>query len=110
MLTPERSPQPKSPQGDPLQKLQDVELLPDLFALIQSLEKGDIQAKDFDNYAGAIRLKVGSIRNYLQSVEGICETVEEREKKIVAIRHCNNEKVGFLRLFREQVLKHLEDA
>lgn len=105
MLTPQ-SPQPAE---DPLQKLQEVELLPDLFTFMQSLERGEIQAKDFDNNAGAIRLKVSSMRNYLQSVEGICETVEEREKQIVAIRNGNNEKVAFLRLFREQVLKRLED-
>lgn len=95
------------PYTDPLQKLADIELLPDLFALMQSLENGEIQAKDFDNNAGAIRLKVSNIWLYLHEVDGICETVEEREKKIASIRHCNSEKIAFLKLFQEQVVKRL---
>lgn len=103
MLTPQHSPGAL----EPLQRLHEVELLPDLFALLHSLQKGDIQAKDFDNNAGAIRLKVGSIRDHLFSMEGICETVEDREQQISDLRRCNNEKVAFLRLFREQVLDRL---
>lgn len=93
---------------DPLQKLSDIELLPDLFALIQSLEKGDIQPKDFDNNAGNIRLKAKNVRLYLQEVDGICETVDERESKIGTIRQSNMKKVEFLTQFRERVLRDLE--
>lgn len=93
--------------ADPLQKLADIELLPDLFALIQSLEKGDIQPKDFNNNAGTIRLKASNIRQYLQEVDGICETVGERSKKIKTIRDSNQNKVEFLSQFRERVLRDL---
>lgn len=92
---------------DPLKKLADIELLPDLFALLQSLEKGDMQPKDFDNNAGTIRLKVNNVRQYLQEVEGISETVSEREKKIKTIEESNEKKVEFLSQFRERVLLDL---
>lgn len=92
---------------DPLQKLSDIELLPDLFALIQSLEKGDIQPKDFGNNAGTMRLKVTNVRQYLQEVDGIYETVGERLKRIETIREANEKKVEFLSGFRERVLRDL---
>lgn len=104
------------PEGDPveeietLQKLKDIELLPDLFTLMQSLEKGDLQPKDFDNNAGNIRLKVNTVRQYLQEIDGICETVAERKSKIQAIRQSNEKKVEFLGLFREKVLKDLGET
>ncbi|SGZ49426.1 CIC11C00000005288 [Sungouiella intermedia] len=96
-----------SDEVDPLQKLGDIELLPDLFALLQSLEKGDVQPKDFNNNAGTMRLKVNNVRQYLQEVDGICETVNEREKKIKTIEESNEKKVEFLSQFRERVLTDL---
>lgn len=94
----------------PVLKLCDIELLPDLFVLIQSLEKGDIQPKDFDNNAGTIRLKANNVRQYLQEVDGITETVSEREKRIETIRSANEKKVEFLGQFRQRVLEDLGKA
>lgn len=110
---PKKSPLSREPSEsntedvDPIQKLSDIELLPDLFALIQSLEKGDIQPKDFNNNAGTIRLKANNIRQYLQEVDGICESVNERQEKIKTIRESNEKKVEFLSSFRARVLKDL---
>lgn len=98
---------PEPEEADPLKKLADIELLPDLFALLQGLEKGDMQPKDFNNNAGTIRLKVNNVRQYLQDVEGVCETVSEREKKIKTIEESNEKKVEFLGQFRERVLRDL---
>lgn len=101
------SPESSTEDADPIQKLADIELLPDLFVLIQSLEKGDIQPKDFNNNAGTIRLKTNNIRQYLQEVDGICESVNERQERIKTIRESNEKKVEFLSLFRARVLKDL---
>lgn len=113
-LLPEKKKSPLSkdvsaePDSQILDKLRDIELLPDLFTLIQSLEKGELQPKDFDNNAGNIRLKVNTVRQYLLEIEGICESVAERESKIQTIRQCNGRKVEFLELFRKRVLKDLD--
>lgn len=94
---------------DVQEKLRRIELLPDIFALIQSLELGELQPKDFDNTAGTIRLKLNTVRQYLQEVEGICESTEERKKKIENLEACNEKKRVFLKLFRDKVLQDLEE-
>lgn len=93
--------------ADVLEKLRKIELLPDVFALMQSLQQGELQAKDFDNNAGAVRLKASTVRLYLQEVDGICESTEEREKRIAALALSNDKKRRFLAQFRANVLKDL---
>ncbi|GEQ72826.1 hypothetical protein JCM33374_g6514 [Metschnikowia sp. JCM 33374] len=90
-----------------LKKLAEIQLLPDLFALLQRVETGEIKGQDFDNHAGPIRLKLNNIRMYLQEVEGICETVEERGKKIEMLKDCNDRRASFLSDFNKRVVKDL---
>lgn len=91
-----------------LRKLEEIELLPDLFMLLQRVENGEIKGQDFDNHAGLIRLKLNSIRLSLQEVEGICESVEERKTKIEMLKDCNERRATFLEGFKERVLADLE--
>lgn len=92
-----------------LKKLAEIELLPELFALLQRVETGEIKGQDFDNHAGPLRLKLNSIRLYLQEIDGICETVEERTKKIETLNDCNDRRSAFLTSFKQRVLTDLSE-
>ncbi|KAM9933121.1 hypothetical protein OXX80_007258 [Metschnikowia pulcherrima] len=91
-----------------LKKMAEIEFLPDLFALLQRVENGEIKSQDFDNHAGSIRLKLSTLRSHLQEVDGICETVEEREEKIRTLSDCNDRRVSFLNDFKNRVLTDLD--
>ncbi|OBA22069.1 hypothetical protein METBIDRAFT_39289 [Metschnikowia bicuspidata var. bicuspidata NRRL YB-4993] len=92
-----------------LEKLAQIELLPDLFALLQRVATGDIKGQDFDNHAGPIRLKLNTIRLHLQEIDGICETVDQRQKKIEVLKDCNARRASFLRDFKSRVLADLRE-
>lgn len=88
-----------------LSSLLRAELLPDLFRLVQRLEKGEIQPKDFENNAGAIRLQLASVRLKLQQIDGICESAEQRREKIQMLTESNERTGEALKAFRERVLR-----
>lgn len=96
---------------DPIDKMREMEILPDLFNLLHDLQNGTILAKDFDNNAGSLRLKLTTLRQYLQEVEGINELIKSREAKIESLRVNNAKRYEFLSRFKEQVQKReREDA
>lgn len=96
-------------QRDPLQKLQSTELLPELYNLLIDLQNGQILAKDFDNNAGSIRLKIAKIRQSLQEISGISESVKFREAKIQSLKNGNEKKIHFLNKVKQKVESELED-
>ena len=67
-------------------------MLPTLYNLLHDLQTGHIKAKDFDNNAGSLRLKLSLIRQYLSQIEGISETVKLREVKIDNLKTKNYQK------------------
>lgn len=89
-----------------LQKLARIELLPELYSVIHRLQSGEIQPKDFDNHLGNVRLKLTSIRQLLLGIEGIEESVEEREEKIEKLRQGNAKR----RLFLNQVAQQTKQS
>lgn len=95
-------------QGDLLQKLQTTELLPELYNLLNDLQNGHILAKDFDNNAGSIRLKINKIRQNLQEIIGINESVKFREARIQNLKHSNERKSHFLNKFRQKVESEID--
>ncbi|CAN3355643.1 hypothetical protein DICA3_B13740 [Diutina catenulata] len=94
-----------SEESDAIEKLKDFELLPTLYNLLQDLESGHIKAKDFDNSAGSLRLKLGIIRQYLSQIEGIGETVKLRESRISSLHLKNREKGQILANLKERIAK-----
>lgn len=94
---------PEEPSIDIINKLHSLEILPDIFNLLHDLETGAILAKDFDNNAGSIRLKLATLKQYLQEVEGINESIETRTNKIETLRNGNSKKYQFLTRFKEKV-------
>lgn len=102
--SPKVDPAPEAEEEeDVIQKLREVEILPQLFGLLQSLESGNILPRDFGNNAGSIRLKLNTLKQYLQEVEGINETIEERIDRIEYLRARNRKKSEFLRMVKERV-------
>lgn len=93
---------------DPLVKLSNIELLPELYNLIHSLQKGELQAKDFDNNAGNIRLKLSNIRQILQDIEGIEESDIERKTKIENLKNNNNRKKEFINKLKSDIKSELK--
>lgn len=91
------------PKIDPLQKLQQQELIPELFAILHDLQIGKLLAKDFDNKLGSIRLGLGNMKQYLREIPGITETVEAREQKIEQLKVNNYKKEELIEEFRAQV-------
>lgn len=100
---------PQEQEESALDKVEVIELLPNLFTLLQQLEKGELQPKDFDNHAGTIRMKLNNMRLLLLEISGICEPVEDRLQKIKAVRESNLRKKEFINAFRERVRGDLKD-
>lgn len=94
---------PKHDDDEVVQKLSKIELLPDLFSLLHSLQLGELQAKDFDNNLGVIRQKLSNIRQILLEVEGIEEPLKEREERIEVLRESNERKWGVLEELRVRI-------
>lgn len=89
-----------STSPSPLDKIQSVELLPELLNLLHDLQAGKILVKDFDNHAGSIRLKLSTMKQQLQQIENIQQSVEEREFEITKLEENNKQKVEFLRALK----------
>lgn len=96
--------------SDSVEKASEIELLPDLFILLQQLESGELQSKDFENHSGPIRVKLGKLKQYLLSVDGICESVPDRQAKIQSIQESNERKESFLASFKDRVTQDLKDS
>lgn len=88
---------------DAIEKLKDFEVLPTLYNLLHDLQTGHIKAKDFDNNAGSLRLKLSLIRQYLSQIEGIGETVKLREVKIDNLKSKNYEKWQLLQRIKQLI-------
>ncbi|ODV80741.1 uncharacterized protein CANTADRAFT_29870, partial [Suhomyces tanzawaensis NRRL Y-17324] len=83
-------------EADVIQKLHNLEVLPDLFNLLHDLDSGVLLARDIDKHSGSIRLKFATLKQYLQEVEGINETIGERKARIEGLSRSNQRKCEFL--------------
>ncbi|EGW30076.1 uncharacterized protein SPAPADRAFT_63695, partial [Spathaspora passalidarum NRRL Y-27907] len=83
-------------EEDPIDKMRSMEILPDLFNLIHDVIQGKIQPKDFHNNAGSLRLKLNTLKQYMQEVEGIGETLQSTQAKIESLRENNEKKRALL--------------
>ncbi|CAN3375691.1 hypothetical protein DIURU_001251 [Diutina rugosa] len=88
---------------DAIEKLKEFEVLPTLYSLLHDLQTGHIKAKDFDNNAGSLRLKLSLIRQYLSQIEGISETVKSREVKIDNLKTKNYQKWELLQRIKSSI-------
>lgn len=88
---------------DTIGRLRDLEILPELFSLLHDLQNGAIVAKDFDNNAGSLRLKLAALKQLLQEVDGISDSGDAQRASIEALAVRNDRKRQFLQSFRERV-------
>lgn len=76
----------------PLESLQRTELLSQLFTLLLDVKTGKSLVRDFESNAGSLRLALSNIRKLLQQVDGITETVEQRQAQIEVLQQNNEAK------------------
>ncbi|XYA01911.1 hypothetical protein QA089_004475 [Meyerozyma guilliermondii] len=76
----------------PLESLQRTELLSQLFTLLLDVKTGKSSVRDFESNAGSLRLALSNIRKLLQKVDGITETVEQRQAQIEVLQQNNEAK------------------
>lgn len=76
----------------PLESLQRTELLSQLFTLLLDVKTGKSLVRDFESNAGSLRLALSNIRKLLQKVDGITETVEQRQAQIEVLQQNNEAK------------------
>lgn len=88
---------------DQLEKLRQIEIIPELFAILHDLQVGKLLAKDFDNKLGSIRLKLSNMKQYLRDIPGITETIEARHDKIKLLQENNEKKFQLIEKFTQQV-------
>lgn len=88
---------------NPLKKLHQQELLPELFTVLHQLQCGKILAKDFDNHMGGLRLKLDNIKQYLREIPGITESIEDREETIESLEKKNKVKLELLNEYGEKM-------
>ncbi|CAK9442222.1 uncharacterized protein LODBEIA_P59650 [Lodderomyces beijingensis] len=100
--TPAAQKQPQQ-EDDPIAKIAEIELLPELYSLLFDITNGNKQAKDFDKYVGALRLKLAKLKSSIQEIEGLDESPETTKAKIHRLRENNLQKRLLLDSFRRRV-------
>lgn len=94
---------------DPLNKLREQEIIPELFGLLHEVESGKLLAKDFINNSGNIRLKINYLKKYLKEIEGITQTTDFRKERIELLEANNKKKLQLLNDFKDNVEKKFHD-
>lgn len=94
-------------EKSPLLEVRAIELLPELFGILLDFDRGDVQAKDFDNSLGTIRLKLSMLIQKLQSLEGICDSICDQRLSIAKLNESIKVKEASSCEFRQRVLSKL---
>ncbi|KAG7191793.1 uncharacterized protein KQ657_002758 [Scheffersomyces spartinae] len=94
---------PASVDSGPLEKLRNIQLLPELFNLLYDLRNGTLLAKDFGSNAGSLRLKLTTFKQCLQEIEGINESIEERQQRIQLLTKSKTKKEQFLMSLKSKI-------
>ncbi|CUM66069.1 uncharacterized protein PRCAT00003723001 [Priceomyces carsonii] len=95
-------------QVDPIAQIQNFDLLSDIFGLLHDLQTGVILAKDIDSHAGSIRLKISKLKQNLQEIDGIHESIKYRQQMIESLKCSNRKKLEFLKNFKDRVNRELD--
>lgn len=94
-------------EASALEKVRQMELLPELFELLLDIELGEMQAKDFYNNLGTTRLKINTLIQRLQNLDGICDSIKDQEEQIQTLVESKSAKTKNIQQFREQVFLKL---
>lgn len=88
---------------DLISKIRQQEVIPELFSILHALRTQKLLVKDFDNKLGSIRLKLNNIKQYLRQIDGITESIEERQQKIKLLIDANEINAKFLQEFKSKL-------
>lgn len=78
--------------------------------LIERLDKGTISAKELDNEAGPIRLKLSNARTSLGVLEGLDETLTERRTKIENLEEKIARQTALLEKFKGLIKESMDNS
>ena len=98
----------KEQEKEYLRILAETSLLPDVFILLLQLRDEEILAKDFDNNAGSIRLKLARMREALRDTEGLGESLSLREERIQKQKDINQRKTSVIDTFKQKIASENE--
>ncbi|KAI5970189.1 hypothetical protein CANMA_000800 [Candida margitis] len=90
-------------EDDPLEKIKQVQLLPEIYSLLFDVSNGKIQPRDFDKHIGTLRSKLNNLRSYISEVEGIDVAPETMMREINWLKENNLKKQNLLSSFRDKV-------
>ncbi|KAI5959772.1 uncharacterized protein KGF55_005004 [Candida pseudojiufengensis] len=80
--------QPKE-EDDPIIKIKQIELLPDLYKILYNISQNKASSKDFVNLSSLTRSKINNLKNIIKEIDGINISPNIMMEKIQLI-HENN--------------------
>lgn len=88
---------------DPLSKIKQVQLLPELYDILFNFTNGSIHPRDFDKHIGNLRSKLNNLKLYILEIEGIDVTPEMMMNDINRLKENNAKKQNLINTFRDKV-------
>ncbi|KAG5419481.1 hypothetical protein I9W82_003248 [Candida metapsilosis] len=88
---------------DPLSKIKQVQLLPELYDILFNFTSGSIHPRDFDKHIGNLRSKLNNLKSYISEIEGIDVTPEMMMNDINRLKENNAKKQNLINTFRDKV-------
>ena len=88
---------------NPIDKIKQIQIMPELTKLLLEVNNGTKQAKDFDKLIGGLRLKISKLRQHVLEIEGIEDSPESMKAQIEKLKQDNQRKQVALQEFKEKV-------
>mgnify|MGYP000032437017 CR=1 FL=1 len=90
-------------QDDPLAKIKQIQLLPELYNILFDFTNGKIHPRDFDKHIGNLRSKLDNLKLYILEIDGIDVTPEIMMNEINRLKENNVKKQTLLNSFRNKI-------
>lgn len=95
--------QQQQTEYNPIDKIKQIQIMPELTKLLLEVNNGTKQAKDFDKLIGGLRLKISKLRQHVLEIEGIEDSPESMKAQIEKLKQDNQRKQVALQEFKEKV-------
>lgn len=88
---------------DPLAKIKQIQLLPELYSILFDFTNGKIHPRDFDKYIANLRSKLNNLKLYILEIDGIDVSPETMMNEINQLKENNSKKQSLLDSFKDKV-------
>lgn len=88
---------------DPLAKINQIQLLPELYSILFDFTNGKIHPRDFDKYIANLRSKLNNLKLYILEIDGIDVSPETMMNEINQLKENNSKKQSLLDSFKDKV-------